>query len=58
MVNSIESPTISNNDVEPLRHDIDQSVGWKKIIKLIEDRFTKIEHALIGLKTHQLSSKN
>ena len=27
MVNSTESPTISNNDVQPLPHDIDQPVN-------------------------------
>ena len=30
MVNSIESPTISNNDIEPLPYHIDQPVDWKK----------------------------
>ena len=50
MVNSIERSTISKNDVEPLPHDIDQSDDWKKILNVIEDRFTKIEDALIGLK--------
>ena len=45
-------------DVEPLPHDIDQSDDWKKILNVIEDRFTKIEDALIGLKMQQLSSKN
>ena len=30
MVNSIESPTISNNDIEPLPYQIDQPVDWKK----------------------------
>ena len=30
MINSIESPTISNKDVELLLHDIDQPVDWKK----------------------------
>ena len=30
MLNNIESPTISNNDSEPLSHDIDQPVDWKK----------------------------
>ena len=29
MVNSIESPTISNKEVEPLPYDIDQPIGWK-----------------------------
>ena len=58
MVNSIESPTISNNDAEPLPHDIDQSVDWKKIINVIEDCFTKIEDALIDLQTQQFPTKN
>ena len=35
MVNSIEIPTISDNDVEPLSHDIDQSVDWEIIIYVI-----------------------
>ena len=30
MVNSIEHPTISKNDLEPLPHDIDQPDDWKK----------------------------
>ena len=30
MVNSIEIYAISNNDTEPLPHDIDQPVDWKK----------------------------
>ena len=30
MVNSIESPTMSNNDIEPLPYRIDQPVDWKK----------------------------
>ena len=30
----------------------------KKIINVIEDRFTKIEDALIDLQTQQFSSKN
>ena len=29
MVNSIESPTIPNKEVEPLPYDIDQPIGWK-----------------------------
>ena len=29
MVNRIESPTISNKEVEPLPYDIDQPIGWK-----------------------------
>ena len=58
MVNCIERPIISKNDVEPLRHDTDQPDDWKKILNIIEDRFTKIEDALIGLKMQQLSSKN
>ena len=57
-VNSIERPTISKNDVEPLPHDIDQPDDWKRILNVIEDRFTKIENALIGLKMQQFSSKN
>ena len=57
-VNSIERATISKNDVETLPHDIDQPDDWKKILNVIEDRFTKIEDALIGLKMQQLSSKN
>ena len=43
MVNSIERPTISKNDIEPLPHDTDQPDDWKKILNVIEDRFTKIE---------------
>ena len=58
MVNSIKSPTISNNDIEPLPYHIDQPVDWKKIINVIKDRFTKIEDALIDLQTQQFSSKN
>ena len=50
--------TISNNFVEPLPYDIDQPVEWKKIINVIEDRFTKTKDALIGFKTQQFSSKN
>ena len=50
MVNSIETPTISNNDAEALPHDIDQPIDWKKIIYVIEDHFTKIEDSLIDLK--------
>ena len=57
-VNSIGRPTISKNDVEPLLHDVDQSDDCKKILNVIEDHFTKIEDALIGLKMQQLSSKN
>ena len=30
MVSSIEHPTISKNDIEPLPHDIDQPDDWKK----------------------------
>ena len=30
MVNSIESPTISNNDVEPLPHEIEQQKKLQK----------------------------
>ena len=29
MVNSIESPTISNKEVEPLPYDIGRPIGWK-----------------------------
>ena len=58
MVKSIESPTISNNDVQPLPYDIDQLVDWKKIINVVEDSFTKIKDVLIGLKTQQFSLKN
>ena len=58
MVNSTESPTISNNDAEPLPHDIDQSVDRKKIINVIEGHFIKIENALIDLQPQQFSSKN
>ena len=58
MLNNIESPTISNNDSEPLPHDIDQPVDWKKIINVIEDRFTKIEDALIDLQIQQFFLKN
>ena len=57
-VNGIERATISKNDVETLPHDIDQPDDWKKILNVIEDRFAKIEDALIGLKMQQLSSKN
>ena len=57
-VNSIERATISKNDVETLPHDIDQPDDWKKILNAIEDRFAKIEDALIGLKMQQLFSKN
>ena len=49
MVNSIESPTISNNDAEPLPYDIDQPTDWKKIVNVIEDNFTKIDDALVDL---------
>ena len=49
MVNSIESPTISNNDAEPLPHDINQPTDWKKIVNVIEDNFTKIDDALVDL---------
>lgn len=51
MVNSIEIHTISDNDVEPLSHDIDQSVDWEIIIYVIQDFFTTINDALIGLQT-------
>ena len=57
MINSIVSPTIPNNDVEPLPHDIDQPVDCKKIINVIKDCFTKIEDALIDLKTQHFSRK-
>ena len=57
MVNSIESPTISNNDVEPLPHEIEQQKKLQKK-KVIEDSFPKKEDALIGLKTKQFSSEN
>ena len=30
MENSIESHTISNNNTEPIPHDIDQPADWKK----------------------------
>lgn len=51
MVNSIEIHTISDNDVEPLSHDIDQSVDWEIIIYVIQDFFTTINDALISLQT-------
>ena len=51
MINSIGSPTISNNFVEPRPYDIDQPVDWKKIVNVIGDGFTKIKDALIGFKT-------
>ena len=31
LVNNMEGPTTSNNDVEPLARDIDQPDDWKKI---------------------------
>ena len=34
MANSIEGPTILNNDNEHLPHDIDQPVDWKKIYNI------------------------
>ena len=58
MVNSVESPIISNKDVESLAHNIDQPVDCKKIISEIKDRFTKLEDASIALQTQQFSSKN
>ena len=58
MVKSIESPTISNNDVQSLPDDIYQLVDWKKIINVVEDSFTKIKDVLIGLKAQQFSLKN
>ena len=59
MENNIESPTISNNDAEILPHDIDQPADWKKkITNVREERFIKIEDALIDLQTQQFSSKN
>ena len=30
MVYSLESPTTSNNEVEPLSHKTDKSIDWKK----------------------------
>ena len=58
MVKRIESPTISNNDVQSLPDDIYQLVDWKKIINVVEDSFTKIKDVLIGLKAQQFSLKN
>ena len=58
MVNSVESPTIWNKDVESLAHNIDQPVDRKEIISVIKDRFTKLEDASIALQTQQFSSKN
>ena len=55
MVNNIESPTIYNNDADPLLHDIDQSADWKNIINVMEDHFTKIEDALVDFQTQQFS---
>ena len=55
MVNNIESPTIYNNDADPLLYDIDQSADWKKMINVMEDHFTKIEDALIDFQTQQFS---
>ena len=55
MVNNIESPTIYNNDADPLLYDIDQSADWKKMINVMVDHFTKIEDALIDFQTHQFS---
>ena len=40
-----------------LPHDIDQPVDCKKIINVIKDCFTKIEDALIDLKTQHFSRK-
>ena len=51
MVNSVESPTISNKDVESLAHNIYQPVDCKKTISVIKDRFTKLEDASIALQT-------
>ena len=51
MVNSVESPIISNKDVESLAHNIDQPVDCKKIISVIKDRFKKLEDASIALQT-------
>ena len=56
MVNSIERPSISNKDFEPLFYGIDQPVDQKKI-SVIEEFFTKIEDNLIGLQTQPFSSK-
>ena len=55
MVNNIESPTIYNNDADPLLYDIDQSADWKKMINVMEDHCTKIEDALIDFQTQQFS---
>ena len=55
MVNNIESPTIYNNDADPLLYDIDQSADWKKMINVMEDHFTKIKDALIDFQTQQFS---
>ena len=57
-VNGIKSPSISNKKVQPLLHEIDQRVDWKKLINVIEDHFTKIEDALKGLQTEKFSPKN
>ena len=44
--------------LNPYPHYIDQPGDWKNIVKVIEERFTKIEDSLIGLKTQQFSLKN
>ena len=38
-------------------YDSGQSLDWKKI-NVIEDRFTKLEDALVDLQIRQFSSKN